>query len=108
MAHKVGCDPSYMSDVERGKQNPSMKLNAGDCRSAQDPTLQADLAGRGEIQESEAFSYSLMKCPCLTGAVQFKDLAVISIFCNLAQGLSGLLARWRLRGLPRALRDDAL
>jgi transcriptional regulator with XRE-family HTH domain len=26
VAHKVGCDPSYMSDIERGNQNPSMKL----------------------------------------------------------------------------------
>jgi len=26
VAHKVGCNPSYMSDVERGHQNPSMKL----------------------------------------------------------------------------------
>lgn len=26
VAHKVGCNPSYMSDIERGRQNPSMKL----------------------------------------------------------------------------------
>lgn len=26
VAHRVGCNPSYMSDIERGKQNPSMKL----------------------------------------------------------------------------------
>jgi len=26
VAHKVGCNPSYMSDIERGKQNPTMKI----------------------------------------------------------------------------------
>jgi transcriptional regulator with XRE-family HTH domain len=26
VAHKVGCNPSYMSDIERGKQNPSLKI----------------------------------------------------------------------------------
>ena len=26
IAHKVGCNPSYMSDIERGKQNPTMKI----------------------------------------------------------------------------------
>ena len=26
VAHKVGCNPSYMSDIERGKQNPSLKV----------------------------------------------------------------------------------
>ena len=26
VAHKVGCNPGYMSDIERGKQNPSFKL----------------------------------------------------------------------------------
>ena len=25
VAHKVGCNPSYMSDIERGKQNPTIK-----------------------------------------------------------------------------------
>ena len=26
IAHKVGCNPGYMSDIERGKKNPSMKI----------------------------------------------------------------------------------
>ena len=26
VAHKVGCNPGYMSDIERGKQNPTIKL----------------------------------------------------------------------------------
>ncbi len=26
VAHKVGCNPSYMSDIERGKQNPTIKV----------------------------------------------------------------------------------
>lgn len=26
VAHKVGCNPGYMSDIERGKKNPTMKI----------------------------------------------------------------------------------
>ena len=26
IAHKVGCNPGYMSDIERGRKNPSMKI----------------------------------------------------------------------------------
>lgn len=26
VAHKVGCNPGYMSDIERGKKNPSLKI----------------------------------------------------------------------------------
>jgi transcriptional regulator with XRE-family HTH domain len=26
IAHKVGCNPGYMSDIERGRKNPSMKV----------------------------------------------------------------------------------
>ena len=26
VAHKVGCNPGYMSDIERGRQNPSLKV----------------------------------------------------------------------------------
>jgi transcriptional regulator with XRE-family HTH domain len=26
VAHKVGCNPGYMSDIERGKKNPTMKV----------------------------------------------------------------------------------
>jgi transcriptional regulator with XRE-family HTH domain len=26
VAHKVGCNASYMSDIERGKQNPSLRI----------------------------------------------------------------------------------
>jgi transcriptional regulator with XRE-family HTH domain len=26
IAHKVGCNPSYMSDIERGNQNPTIKV----------------------------------------------------------------------------------
>jgi DNA-binding XRE family transcriptional regulator len=26
VAHKVGCNRGYMSDIERGKKNPSLKI----------------------------------------------------------------------------------
>ena len=26
VAHKVGCNPGYMSDIERGKKNPTIKV----------------------------------------------------------------------------------
>jgi transcriptional regulator with XRE-family HTH domain len=26
IAHKVGCNPGYMSDIERGKKNPTIKV----------------------------------------------------------------------------------
>ena len=26
VAHKVGCNPGYMSDIERGKKNPSLRI----------------------------------------------------------------------------------
>ncbi|HEX3584611.1 MAG TPA: helix-turn-helix transcriptional regulator [Candidatus Angelobacter sp.] len=26
VAHRVGCNPGYMSDIERGKKNPSIKI----------------------------------------------------------------------------------
>lgn len=26
VAHKVGCNPGYMSDIERGQKNPSLRI----------------------------------------------------------------------------------
>jgi transcriptional regulator with XRE-family HTH domain len=26
VAHKVGCNPGYLSDIERGKKNPTIKV----------------------------------------------------------------------------------
>jgi transcriptional regulator with XRE-family HTH domain len=48
VAHKVGCNPGYMSDIERGKKNPTIKI------------VQA-IADVHEIQLSKLFSLAEKK-----------------------------------------------
>jgi len=48
IAHKVGCNPGYMSDIERGRKNPSMKI------------IQA-IAGVHQITMSKLFAMAVKK-----------------------------------------------